>query len=280
MRSLRLLLRAPLALLVCLGFCLLTVAGNVVFFPHRAFRLRRAWQRVSYRAWARSLCRVLGVRVEVEGEVPELPCLLVTNHLSYLDIPVTASVLPARFVAKHEIRSWPLAGWMCRSVDTIFVDRSSRRDAVRAGREIAEGLAVGDAIALYPEGTSLAGHRVGTFKPTLLAPACEALLPVRFGAIRYATPAGTQPAYLSVSWWGNMPFAPHALELLRLPYIEAKLRFGDASFSDADRKELARRLQAAVTELFEPMVDFEPTLDGQQPVEPTEAERSGDDPRP
>jgi 1-acyl-sn-glycerol-3-phosphate acyltransferase len=261
MRYLRLLLRAPLAALLSLVFWLLTLTGNVLFFPRRAFRQRRAWQRYFYRAWARALCRLLGVRVELEGAVPDLPCLLVTNHLSYLDILVTASVLPARFVAKREIRSWFFVGWMCRTVDTIFVDRSSRRDTVRVAREIAEGLAAGDAIVLYPEGTSFAGHRVGTFKPALLAPVADVQLPVRYGAIRYATPQDERPAYLAVSWWGNMPFGPHALGLLQLSRIEARLSFGSGTHSHEDRKELAQRLQLAVAGLFEPMVDFAPAIE-------------------
>lgn len=259
MRRLRSLLRAPAAALLSVVFWLLTMVGNVLFFPHRAFRLRRAWQRFFYRAWARAICAVLGVRIEIEGAVPELPCLLVTNHLSYLDIVVIASVLPARFVAKREIRSWLLVGWMCRTVDTIFVDRSSRRDTVRVGREIAEGLQAGDAIVLFPEGTSFPGHRVGSFKPALLAPVTGVGLPVRHGAIRYEVPAGEKPAYLSVAWWGNMPFGPHARELMELSRIDARLRFGAETHSGADRKDLAQRLHAHVSSLFEPMVDFEPT---------------------
>ena len=258
MRLLRLLVRAPLAALLSVVFWLGTVAGNVLFFPRRAWPLRRRTQRFFYRTWARALCRLLGVRVKLEGRTPTLPCLLVTNHLSYLDILVIARVLPARFVAKREIESWLLVGSMCRAVDTIFVDRSSRRDTVRVGREMAEGLEAGDAIVLFPEGTSYAGHRVGSFKAALLAPAAEALLPVRYGAIRYTTPASEKPAYLSVSWWGNTPFGPHALELLRLSRIDAVLYFGADSHSNADRKELAQRLHTAVSDLFQPMVDFEP----------------------
>jgi 1-acyl-sn-glycerol-3-phosphate acyltransferase len=265
MGLLRLFLRAPLAALLSLVFWLGTIAGNVVFFPRRAWPLRRASQRFFYRTWARLVCRVLGVRVELEGARPALPCLVVTNHLSYLDILVIASVLPARFVAKHEIRSWFFVGWMCRAVDTIFVDRSSRRDTIRVAREMAEGLRVGDAIVLFPEGTSYPGHRVGAFKPALLAPAAEAQLPVRFGAIHYATAPCDRPAYLSVSWWGEMPFGPHALELLQLSRIEARLRFGAESHAHADRKELAQRLHVAVCGLFEPMVDYEPIPPGRSP---------------
>ena len=84
------------------------------------------------------------------------------------------------------------------------------------------------------------------------------LLPVRYGAIRYTTPATEKPAYLSVSWWGNTPFGPHALELLRLSRIDAVLRFGAESHSHADRKELAQRLHTSISELFQPMVDLEP----------------------
>ena len=101
--------------------------------PIRPFS-RQRWaslRRVFYQRWARSMMRALGVSVRATGSPPEGGCLLVSNHLSYIDILVIASLKPARFVAKSEIAGWPLIGTLCRSVDTIFVDRQSRRDVLR-----------------------------------------------------------------------------------------------------------------------------------------------------
>lgn len=205
------------------------------------------------------------VDLEVRGTPPQHGAFLVANHLSYVDIPVIARFLPPRFVAKAEIRGWPLIGWCCRAVETIFIDRSSRRDTVRVGAQMREGIERGDNIVLFPEGTSGPGHGLLPFKPSLLAPAASAELPVHYAAIRYETSPPDPPAFLSVSWWGDMPFGPHAHGLLALRRIRAVIHFAEDPVSDCDRKELARKLREGIDSLFEPMVDFEP----KSPEDPT-----------
>ncbi|HVS64445.1 MAG TPA: lysophospholipid acyltransferase family protein [Thermoanaerobaculia bacterium] len=239
---------------------LAVLLGLLLTMPsHRA---RRWVQRTVFRAWSRAFCRLLGARISTRGEPPRPPCLVVSNHLSYVDVMVLASVLPARFVAKAEVRRWPIIGVVSRSVDTLFVDRAARRDALRVGREMAEGLRRGDAILLFPEGTSTAGHTVTPFKPPLLAPAALERLPVHYAACRYVTPPGQPPAHLRVCWWGDMPFLTHFWRMMAMPGFRAEVTFGPAPLTDHDRKELARRLHAGVSELFEPVVDHEPQSTG------------------
>jgi len=218
---------------------------------------RRKIQHFTFRYWSRSLCRALGVRIAAEGAPPQGACLLVSNHLSYIDILVIATRVPCRFVAKAEIREWPLAGWICRSVDTLFVDRRSRRDAHRVVEEIRNSVAAGDIIVVFPEGTSTHGHEVAPFRAPLLA-AAEDGVPIHYAAISYRTPEGHPPAHLSVCWWGEMPFGSHALALLELPQIQASLRFGYEPLAGSDRKALAARLHQEVTRLFDPVVAFVP----------------------
>lgn len=255
-------LRIPLRLLAMLAVTALLWPGLLLAnlaMPRRwPLPRRRRVQRFFYRRWAAALRRILGVRLEVEGEVPTEPCLLVTNHLSYVDVLVLAEIVPGRFVAKAEIRSWPLLGWLARSVDTLFVNRLTRRDVIRVGREIARGIAEGDTVILFPEGTSTRGHEVAPFKPALLAPAAEERMPVRFAALHYSTPADEPPAYESVCWWGEEPLFPHAPRLMALSRIECTVRFGDRSLSSDDRKELASELHAAIGGIFEPVVAWEP----------------------
>lgn len=221
-------------------------------------RSRRRLQRAIFRAWSRALCRFLAVDVRVEGTVPEPPCILVSNHLSYLDVPVIAGTVPARFVARADVRGWPLVGWVCRSVETIFIDRASRRDAHRTVQTMRRGLEAGDAIALFPEGTSGAGHTVQPFRAPLLAAPAELGLPVHHAAIHYQTGEGDPPAHLAVSWWGEMDFLPHVLGLLQLSSIRATVQYGELPIRDSDRKQLTQKLHAAVMEDFTPLVDFEP----------------------
>jgi 1-acyl-sn-glycerol-3-phosphate acyltransferase len=263
LRTIRALVRLLAIGAVTLACWIAVLLGLVATLPWRA--ARRRVQRAVFRFWSRTLCRLVGARIALRGEAPEPPCLLVTNHLSYIDVLVLATALPARFVAKAEIRRWPLVGIISRSVDTLYVDRGSRLDAARVGREMAEGLARGDAIVLFPEGTSTHGHSVTPFKPPLLAPAAAAALPVHYGALRYATPAAEPPAHLTVCWWDDMPFAGHFWRMIQMSGFEAEIAFGPEPVADPDRKTLARVLHQRVTEIFVPVVDHPPPSTGHPP---------------
>lgn len=247
-----------------------TLWALVVLLPSWVFTLghqptRRRVQHWVFRTWSAAVLWVLDVDVEVRGTPPQHGAFLVANHLSYLDIPVIARHLPPRFVAKAEIRGWPLIGWCCRLVETIFIDRSSRKDTVRVGAQMREGIERGDNIVLFPEGTSGPGHGLLPFKPSLLAPAASAELPVHFATVHYETSDPNPPAFLSVSWWGDMPFGPHAYGLIGLGGIRAVVHFGEEPVTNSDRKLLAQELCDGIDALFDPMVDFEPN----SPEDPT-----------
>jgi 1-acyl-sn-glycerol-3-phosphate acyltransferase len=208
--------------------------------------LRRRWRDRLFRRWSKLVMAILAVRLEVRGTAPQPPFLLVTNHLGYLDVPLLASRLPARFVAKAEVRRWPVIGLFTRSVSTIFVDRTLRRDVLRVGGKICAAIAEGDGVILFPEGTSTAGHDVAPFRSALLAEAADAGIPVHYATIRYRTPPGEPPASETVCWWGDMSFAPHLGRLLSLSAIEATLVFGAEPIRASCRKRLAARLNEAV----------------------------------
>lgn len=203
--------------------------------------------------WARSVCRILRVRTVIVGRVPRVPFFLVSNHLSYLDIAVFAALGPARFVAKREVRSWPGIGFLAAVGGTIFIDRSVKRDAVRALDDLASAMADGDGVILFAEATSTAGRGVLPFRPALLEWAARTGHPVHYASIGYRTPAASPPATLSVCWWGEMTFGDHLARMARLTSIEAKLHFGAAPIEDADRKQLAARLHRAVSAHFTPV---------------------------
>jgi 1-acyl-sn-glycerol-3-phosphate acyltransferase len=167
-----------------------------------------------------------------------------------VDVVLLASRLDAVFVSKAEVKGWPGIGLLCRTAGTVFVDRTSRRDLLRANARIAEYLGSGHGIVLFPEGTSSDGTAVGPFRPSLLALPAERGLPVHCASISYRTPPGWPPAGLAVCWWGDMSFGGHILDLLRLPFFEARLRFRPEAIADADRKRLAAELHSAVSELL------------------------------
>lgn len=247
-------LRALLRLVVFFVFSVLCYASLLVrelarlASPRAARRIHEA----IVRGWARGCTRLLGVRVAVHGPVPQAPYYLVCNHLSYLDIVVLMSVVPATFVAKSEVARWPFLGRLARGANTIFIHRGQRSDVVRVNQEIAAILEGGGGILVFPEGTSSRGTEVLPFRSSLLDPAVRIGHPVAFASLAYQTPEGWPAASESVCWWGDMTFPGHFYGLLQLPRVEASLRFGEETVTADGRHELARRLQHAVSDQFTP----------------------------
>jgi len=215
------------------------------------------WRTGVFHFWAATSLRLLGVRVEVQGEPPRPPFFLVSNHLSYLDILVLASRTRCVFVAKADVADWPIFGALCRAGDTLFINRESKRDIPRVMARIRSVLDSGRGVIVFPEGSSSRGASVMRFRPPLLQAAADAGLSVSYAALSYRTPPGCAPAHLAVCWWGGMEFGSHVLAMLGLPRIQASLAFGEESIQESDRKALARRLQYAVAAKFVPVVSGE-----------------------
>jgi 1-acyl-sn-glycerol-3-phosphate acyltransferase len=255
-------LRAGLRLLAIILFSakmyLIVTVGAAAIDLRR--RLRRSgtgsahWRARVFRFWARTMVRLVGLRIDREGAPPEPPFLLVCNHLGYADVIVLASQLHCVFVARADVSDWPLIGALCRSVNTMFIDRDIKRDIPRVMQQIDGILSEGLGVVLFPEGTSTKGEQVQPFRPSLLEAAARAGRAVRYASLSYATPPGSIPAHLSVCWWGEMPFFRHVMGLLALPHIEARLVFGEESIAARDRKVLAERLQHAVQRQFRAVV--------------------------
>lgn len=210
----------------------------------------------------RRVCALMGIRVHVQGHVtPGVPTLLVSNHTSWLDIPVLSAVAPVSFVAKKEVGGWPFVSSLARLQRTVFVDRQRRTAVGATANEIAQRLATGDAIVLFAEGTSTDGNRVLPFKSSLFAaakPTGEAAgadmnAVVQSVAIVYqrlhGIPLGRADRPL-VGWYGDMDMQSHAWQLLQAGPLDVTVIVGPpvplADF--ADRKALAERSEAAVRE--------------------------------
>jgi 1-acyl-sn-glycerol-3-phosphate acyltransferase len=226
--------------------------GMVLLFPSLSAKAR--WHGIVLRTWGRALIRTLGARVEIEGPVPEPPFLLVSNHLSYVDIPLLASILGCNFVARHDVRTWTGMGTAARLVGTVFVNRRNRRDAVRVIDEIHRRLDQGRGIVIFPEGTSTRGDRVYPMKSSLLAVAAIDNHPVYYCSVSYRTASGMPSAETLVCWWGDMQLGPHLRELCRADGFDATVRIGPEPIQESDRKRLADRLHAAITASFTPVM--------------------------
>jgi 1-acyl-sn-glycerol-3-phosphate acyltransferase len=142
---------------------------------------------VIIRHWSRGLLRALNVKLHVSGTPPggRAPTLLVTNHVSWLDIWVIHAVCPVRFVAKSDLRRWPALGWLMARAGTIFIERTRRRDTGRINRHIVEILSRGERVGVFPEGTTSDGTHLRPFHASLFQPALGAGARVVSAAIRY-----------------------------------------------------------------------------------------------
>jgi 1-acyl-sn-glycerol-3-phosphate acyltransferase len=204
------------------------------------------------RGWARSLLTILRIRIVAHGTPPRPPFLLVSNHLSYLDVIVLASLVDTRFVAKREVRRWPLFGSAANAIGCIFVDRDTPRDAIRAGRAMQEAFEEGHGIVLFAEGTSSEGATVLEFRPALLEWPARDQRPVHTVALSYHQGPGDPPASHTLCWWGDMTFLPHLAGVCRLGPSIARVAFGVGPVTGSDRRALSQTARAALLADFIP----------------------------
>ena len=252
MRWIRLAYKLPAAILTTAFFAAIPATFRLVA-PGR----RRAIGRIaagSCRLWGKVMCAILGVRCDVEGPVPREGAFLVaSNHVSYLDILVLASLYPSHFLAKREIASWPVFGWIARGAGTVFIDRDQAKDVVRAGRELSRRLDLGLPLTIFPEGRSSRGVEILPFQPSLLEPAARAGIPCWAASISYETEGSALAPSRTICWHDSESLATHFPRLLGLKRVVARVRFAEAPVLSADRKVLASTLWERATASFTPI---------------------------
>lgn len=227
------------------------LAGSLtilLLFPHldRHERGRRVTR------WATRFLKVLGVRLEVTGRPPLVRgggVLLAANHVSWLDIHLLHSLLPARFISKAEVRNWPLFGWLAEATGTVFLVREKKADAMRVNQLMAEHLRDGDCLALFPEGTTSDGSGLLPFFPSLFQPAVEARAQVWPLRIRYLNADGSHCA--EAAYFAGMTLGESVLKVLRLKGLRAQVEFLSPIDSQGmARRDLARATEAAIRATF------------------------------
>jgi 1-acyl-sn-glycerol-3-phosphate acyltransferase len=197
----------------------------------------------------------MGFRCEVEGRIP-LDGVVVSNHLSYLDILLYSSVHPFVMVAKTEVRGWPLLGWLTARAGTVYVQRGGgpvTYPAVNAA--MAEAYRSGLPVLFFPEGTTTDGAGVLPFRRGLFHSVLDNGVSLRTAALRYSlgSDRGNREATVGadVCWWGEMGFTSHLFRLLGLRGLSAQIRFGDEVVERQDRFVLSETAQARVVEMYE-----------------------------
>jgi 1-acyl-sn-glycerol-3-phosphate acyltransferase len=172
-------------------------------------------------------------------------CLLVANHVSWIDIFVINALAPAAFVAKEEVRRWPVIGWLAARHDTVFLRRGSRGHARIINQEIADILAQGKLVAVFPEGTTTDGTALLHFHAALIQPALVAGRPVVPMAISYWEADGQRS--LAPRYDGDISLGECTLAILRRPVIEARLISTPVlGLAGEDRKQVAASARAAI----------------------------------
>lgn len=219
------------------------LATTTLVFPFSRGDTKRALMR----RWCRRLLGLLNVEARLVGRLDGHPgnVLIVANHVSWLDIIVLAAHRPARFVAKSEVARWPVAGGLVRGAGTLFVSREHRHDIKRVNHRASQVLADGEAVAVFPEGTTTDGTTVLRFHASLLQPIVDSQGHVQPVAIRYCDAAGahtTAPAYVGdetfvASFWRVCGERRLVVELTVPPALPAQR---------AHRRELARSAEAAI----------------------------------
>lgn len=201
------------------------------------------------RGMARGFLWALGVEPVYVGEPPR-EGVLVSNHVSYLDILVHGSLMPIVFVSKAEVARWPIFGLLSRWAGTLFIRRELRSDVLRVAAEMPPVLQAGLVLAFFPEGTSSSGEGVLPFRASLLAPMVENGWQITPAFLRYELEAGDGAVEDEVAYYRpETVLGPHLFNLLGKRRVRATVTYGQPQAPGADRKALATRLRGEVCAL-------------------------------
>jgi 1-acyl-sn-glycerol-3-phosphate acyltransferase len=231
-------LRIVLHLLI--GACTCALVFPLVGTAGRMRRIQR---------WSGQLIGICGVQIEVNQAAGPPPprALIVANHISWLDIFVINTLQPCRFVAKSDIRSWPLLGWLSQQAGTVFLTRGDRRDVRRIFKDLVVSIHAGERVAFFPEGTTARQGEVLPFHANLFEAAIDAKVPVQPYALSYVDACGAH--HPAVEYIGDTSFMQSLVAVLRAGPITAQLLLIAPIETDgAHRRELAAASRQAVAQ--------------------------------
>jgi 1-acyl-sn-glycerol-3-phosphate acyltransferase len=200
--------------------------------------------------WAGRMLQILGIELQLRGAPPPAgPMLLVANHISWLDILVLHAARHCRFVSKADVRRWPLIGTLATGAGTLYIERESRRDAMRVVHHMAESLRAGEVLAVFPEGTTSDGRQLLPFHANLIQAAISADAPIQPVALSF-TDVATQRQSFSPSYIGDETLVGSIWRTLSGPPLAAVLVFGAPQrAAGRDRRAWATDLHSAVEQL-------------------------------
>lgn len=207
-------------------------------------RIDSARRQAHKHRWSRKLLHTVGVRPGQIEKLPHGPALIVSNHISWLDIFVLNALTHTHFVCKDDVRSWPVIGWLVEHTETVFIERGSRTAAARTARTIAERLERNERVVVFPEGTTTDGTQLLPFRPALFQPAIDseaAVLPV---ALRYLDRHG-HPSF-APAYDGDITFWQCLRAIVLADEVQTHVEFLAPLSAKADRRNLAANAEAII----------------------------------
>jgi 1-acyl-sn-glycerol-3-phosphate acyltransferase len=200
--------------------------------------------------WSATLLRRLGIGLTVHGAPRAGPTLLIANHVSWLDIAAIHAAAPqARFVSKSDVRQWPLVGRLVAGAGTIFIERESKRDALRVVHQVADALRAGDMVAVFPEGTTGPGPEPLPFHANLLQAAIATETAVQPAVLRFHQPG--QPFSRAAEFVGATTLVQSMWRMACAEGLEVEVKLLDAErTAHADRRALAEHLRERIGEVL------------------------------
>jgi 1-acyl-sn-glycerol-3-phosphate acyltransferase len=215
------------------------------------------------RLWHGFIVWLLDFRVYVVGELSrERPLFLAGNHVSWSDIMVIGSIAEVNFIAKQEVKGWPVIGPLSRLQNTAFVDRERKRKSAEQASEISMRLKAGDAMFLFAEGTTGDGNLLTPFKSTLFGAASMAvdegatervvIQPVSIAYTRFHGMPANRQHRTHTTWVGDQSLLPHIVKLLKEGAVDVEVKFGEPVEyrKGVNRKLVAREVEGRVNAMF------------------------------
>lgn len=249
-------MRIPLAVVKIFSSSLFTVLVFLVYMLVYLF----IWMfRVPYEYirnpfmtfWGKGMQLILGVTVEIKGIPPKRPFLLFSNHLSYLDPVLFFAHLDCTFVAKQEVRSWPVLGFMVYMMGVIFINRDQKKDVIRVSGLVDKNINDKQGIVIFPEGTTSDGKEILPIRAPLLQLAFEDGNPLSYCVVQYQTGPGDPDASSHVCWSNQESFASHVWKFVKVKKTYATISYGKTSLISKNRKDLALELREEMTKLMQ-----------------------------
>lgn len=217
-----------------------------VHFP----RLSQEQREMRVQVWALQLLALWGIHLKVLGQpVRSGPALIVSNHISWLDILVIHAARYCRFVSKSDIRGWPIIGALATGAGTLYIERTSRKDALRMVHDMARAMQEGDVVAVFPEGTTSDGLDLLPFHANLIQSAIAAEVPVQPMSLQFVD-ARTGERTLAPCYIGDDTLLASVWRTLTAPPIHALVHFGQVQWAEGrDRRQWAAALRQSVDDL-------------------------------